>query len=119
MYCVLACHLKAQNLPNAEQIKQNPSQYNVDEINLIQNWINQNPKVKFFQKNQYDSLPIDDKFYLEAFGHLIVYTGNMLSLAEINAYETKKNGIISRTYADYKTYLFENDRPKFFEWFGY
>lgn len=119
MYFLCLFNLNAQGLPTAEQIKTNPTQYDVEEINKIQNWINDNPNVKIIAKTEYNMLSNDDKFYLEGYGHLIIYNNDMLTMTEIDAYKTKKNSIISRSYADYKTYLAQNDPQKFFEWFGY
>lgn len=111
----------AQTLPPIpDEAKQFPDLYPPkEEMSEVYAWtqerINQN--IKIYAKVDFEALNRDDQAQLEGYGYLIVYTGKYLTVAEVQAYEARRNQIISRTYSEYKQYLYENNLQRFKELF--
>jgi hypothetical protein len=76
-------------------------------------WRSNNPQVRIFSAQEYAQLPLKVQFENEGYGHLIVYRGQALTMAEVQAYQANAATIVSRTYEEYKNYLYTTNRAVF------
>jgi hypothetical protein len=79
----------------------------------VAEWRNTYPLVRVFSSRQFQALPLVEQLEHEAYGHLIVYQGEELQLSDIFAYEQIKPQIRTRTYQEYKDYLYQLDPVAF------
>lgn len=117
----ICVNANAQTLPPIpEEAKQFPNSYPPkEEMSEVHTWTQErlNHNVKIYAKTQFEALHRDDQAQLEGYGYLIVYAGKYLTWAEVQAYESRRSQIISRTYSEYKQYLYENNMQRFKELF--
>lgn len=104
--------------PIPDEVKTN-SAYTRDKAEMIAvyAWSLENRMVKFYSKADFQAFNRDEQAELEGYGHIIVYEGIYPTLAQIEAYQAQRAQIVSRTFGEYKTYLYENDPQRFKELF--
>ena len=116
LFCMSA---QAQTLPSPPPNKDGrltlPSRV---EMQMVYQWslehLRQN--IKYYSQERFAQFSRDEQAELEGYGYLIVYKGYP-TLGEIRSFEARYNQIVSRTYNEYKTYLYENNPQRFKELF--
>lgn len=78
-----------------------------------QAWLQAHPNVRVFSRAYFNSLPFTEQLTHEAYGYIIIFNGPSLLQRDILDYEARASQIVTRSYSDYKEFLYLSDPQGF------